>query len=61
MRRGRSRRCRSTWSSQTLAEGFTKAQAEYDCPIMVTPKEINHYFYVGFHPVPDEAGVTRTG
>ena len=22
---------------------------------MVTPKEINHYFYVGFHPVPDEA------
>ena len=40
---------------KTLGEGFTKAQAEYDCPIMVTTKEINHYFYVAFHPVPDEA------
>ncbi len=40
---------------ETLAEGFTKAQAEYDCPIMVTPKEINHYVYVSFHPIPDEA------
>ena len=39
----------------TLAEGFTKAQAEYDCPIMVTIKEINHYFYMAFHPHPDEA------
>ena len=39
---------------ETLAAGFTKAQAEYDCPIMVTPKEINHYVYVSFHPVDDE-------
>ncbi len=39
---------------RTLAEGFTKAQSEYDCPIMVTTKEINHYFYVAFHPIPDE-------
>ena len=29
----------------TLSEGFTKAQAEYDCPIMVTNKEVNHYMY----------------
>jgi pyruvate,water dikinase len=41
---------------ETLAEGFTKAQAEYDCPIMVTPREINHYVYVSFHPV-DDVGV----
>ena len=41
----------------TLAEGFTKAQAEYDCPIMVTTKEINHFFYVSFHPIPDEAEI----
>ncbi len=40
---------------ETLGEGFTKAQAEYDCPIMVTTKDINHYFYVAFHPVPDDA------
>ena len=40
---------------ETLAAGFTKAQAEYDCPIMVTPKEINHYVYVSFHPVDDVA------
>ncbi|HZM40933.1 MAG TPA: hypothetical protein VFB94_17560, partial [Acidimicrobiales bacterium] len=42
---------------RTLAEGFTKAQAEYDCPIMVSTKEINHYFYVAFHPIPDEAEI----
>jgi len=41
----------------TLAEGFTKAQAEYDCPIMVTAREVNHYFYVAFHPIPDEAEI----
>lgn len=41
----------------TLAEGFTKAQAEYDCPIMVTNKEVNHYMYAAFHPVPDEAEI----
>jgi phosphohistidine swiveling domain-containing protein len=40
---------------RTLAEGFTKAQEEYDCPIMVSTKEVNHYFYVAFHPIPDEA------
>ncbi len=39
----------------TLAEGFTKAQAEYDCPIMVTNKEVHHYMYAAFHPVPDQA------
>ena len=44
---------------RTLAEGFTKAQAEYDCPIMVSTKEVNHYFYVAFHPVPDEAEIRR--
>ncbi|HWC68623.1 MAG TPA: PEP-utilizing enzyme [Acidimicrobiales bacterium] len=44
---------------RTLAEGFTKAQAEYDCPIMVTTKEINHYFYVAFHPLPDGAEIER--
>ena len=43
----------------TLAEGFTKAQAEYDCPIMVTDQEINHFFYVAFHPIPDEAEIQR--
>jgi rifampicin phosphotransferase len=42
---------------RTLAEGFTKAQAEYDCPIMVSTKEVNHYFYVAFHPIPDEAEI----
>ena len=39
----------------TLADGFTKAQAEYDCPIMVTNREVNHYMYAAFHPIPDEA------
>jgi pyruvate,water dikinase len=41
--------------AHTLAEGFTKAQAEFDCPVMVTTREINHYYYVCFHPIPDEA------
>src|SRR5262245_14084111 len=41
----------------TLGQGFTKAQAEYDCPIMVTHREINHYFYVAFHPLPDESEI----
>jgi pyruvate,water dikinase len=40
---------------RTLAEGFSKAQAEYGCPIMVSTKEINHFFYVQFHPISDEA------
>src|SRR5918996_3413986 len=43
----------------TLAEGFTKAQAEYDCPVMVSTREINHYFYVAFHPLPDEDEIKR--
>ncbi len=42
-----------------LAEGFTKAQAEYDCPVMVTTREINHFLYVAFHPLPDEAEIQR--
>jgi phosphohistidine swiveling domain-containing protein len=42
---------------RTLTEGFTKAQAEYDCPVMVSFREINHYFYVAFHPIPDEAEI----
>ena len=42
---------------KTLGEGFTKAQAEYDCPVMVTHKEVNHYFYVSFHPLLDEAEI----
>ena len=42
---------------KTLTEGFTKAQAEYDCPIMVSYREINHYFYVAFHPIPDETEI----
>jgi hypothetical protein len=42
---------------ETLAEGFTKAQDEYDCPVMVSYKDINHFFYVSFHPLPDEAEI----
>ena len=41
----------------TLAVGFTKAQAEYDCPIVASNQAINHYFYMAFHPHPDEAVV----
>jgi len=44
---------------ETLTKGFTKAQAEYDCPIMVSYREINHFFYVAFHPIPDEAEIAR--
>jgi rifampicin phosphotransferase len=40
-----------------LSDGFTKAQAEYDCPIMVSAREVNHYYYVAFHPIPDEAEI----
>jgi phosphohistidine swiveling domain-containing protein len=39
----------------TIARGFTRAQAEYDCPVVVDSRAINHYFYVSFHPHPDEA------
>jgi rifampicin phosphotransferase len=44
---------------RTLAEGFSKANEDYDCPIMASTKEINHYLYFAFHPVPDEAEVAR--
>jgi pyruvate,water dikinase len=44
---------------RTLAEGFTKANEDYDCPIMASTKEVNHYLYFAFHPVPDEAEVAR--
>jgi phosphohistidine swiveling domain-containing protein len=39
----------------TLAVGFTKAQDEYDCPVVASNQAINHYFYLSFHPHPDEA------
>jgi phosphohistidine swiveling domain-containing protein len=38
----------------TLSRGFTRAQAEYDCPIVASSRAINHYFYMAFHPHPDE-------
>jgi pyruvate,water dikinase len=38
---------------KTLSIGFTKAQAEYDCPIVASSKAINHYFFMAFHPHPD--------
>ena len=37
----------------TISRGFTRAQAEYDCPIVASSKAINHYFYMAFHPHPD--------
>ena len=41
----------------TLAVGFTKAQAEYDCPVVASNQAINHYFFMSFHPHPDGAVV----
>lgn len=41
----------------TLAVGFTKAQEEYDCPIVAECRAINHYFYNNFHPHDDPAVV----
>lgn len=41
----------------TLARGFTRAQAEYDCPVVAETRAINHYFYNSFHPHPDESVV----
>lgn len=41
----------------TLAVGFTKAQGEYDCPVVASNQAINHYFYMAFHPHPDQAVV----
>ena len=39
----------------TLGEGFTRAQEEYDCPVVASNQAINHYFYMSFHPHPDES------
>jgi phosphohistidine swiveling domain-containing protein len=44
---------------ETLTIGFTRAQEEYDCPVMVSYRDINHFFYVSFHPLPDEAEIAR--
>jgi pyruvate,water dikinase len=41
----------------TLAVGFTKAQAEYDCPVVATNQAVNHYFYMAFSPHPDQVVV----
>jgi phosphohistidine swiveling domain-containing protein len=41
----------------TISRGFTRAQAEYDCPIVADSKAINNYFYMAFYPHPDEAEV----
>ncbi|WP_284163428.1 PEP-utilizing enzyme [Frigidibacter sp. SD6-1] len=38
-----------------LAEGFTRAQAEYDSPLVTGCKTANYYSYVGFNPHPDPA------
>ena len=40
-----------------MAEGFTKAQAEYDCPIMVRPRRSTTTSTRSFHPIPDEAEI----
>ena len=37
----------------TLTEGFTKAQAEYDSPVVVDNRMINYYFYMTFKPHAD--------
>ena len=39
----------------TLARGFTEAQAEYDCPVVTGSITANCYFYLGFNPHPDPA------
>ena len=38
-----------------LAVGFTRAQEEYDCPVVTGALTANHYFYLGFNPHPDKA------
>ena len=30
----------------TISRGFTRAQAEYDCPIVASSQAINNYFYM---------------
>lgn len=37
----------------TMATGFTEAQAEYDSPVVTGSITANHYFYLGFNPHPD--------
>jgi rifampicin phosphotransferase len=37
----------------TLSQGFTRAQTEYDCPVVASSRAINHYFFMSFHPHPD--------
>ena len=37
----------------TLTEGFTRAQAEYDSPVVVDNRMINYYFYMTFKPHAD--------
>jgi phosphohistidine swiveling domain-containing protein len=39
----------------TIGRGFTRAQEEYACPVVVDTQALNHYFYVSFHPHPDPA------
>ena len=41
----------------TISRGFTRAQAEYDCPIVAESQAINHYFYMTFRPHPDASEV----
>jgi rifampicin phosphotransferase len=41
----------------TLTDGFTAAHAEYDCPVEVSYYEANHYFFVSFHPLDDQAEI----
>ena len=41
----------------TISRGFTRAHAEYDCPVVATSRPVNNYFYMAFHPHPDEAEV----
>ena len=39
----------------TLSQGFTRAQVEYDCPVVASSQAINHYFFMSFHPHPEQA------
>ena len=39
----------------TLSTGFTKAQAEYDSPIVVLDRVFNYYYFASFRPHADEA------
>ena len=41
----------------TIGQGFTQAQAEYDCPVVTSTQAFNNYFYVAFHPHPDPAEI----